>query len=319
MLRELFDLNRSYIEHFFENVDIAAADHIFTIMKECKGSLCFSGVGKSALVAKKIAVTMVSTGTRASYVSATDALHGDLGIVTDQDVFTFFSKSGESDELLSLAPYIRNKGAQLIAIVSHADSRLAKACHHSIVLPVKQELCPFNLAPTTSTAIQMIFGDVLTVALMREKRFTLDAYALNHPAGRIGKRISLRVRDLMLTGPRLPLCKPDDQIINVLGELSSKGRGCILVVDDNGFLLGIFTDGDLRRSLQKYGVTALEKPLSELMTTTPRCIDDHELAWDAMKVMESNQKSAISLMPVVDKDKKVLGLIHMHDILQSGL
>ncbi len=319
MLTELFALNRSSINHFFDHVDMVAAEQIFQIMKECSGSLCFSGIGKSALVAKKIAVTMVSTGTRAHYVSATDALHGDLGIVTEKDVFTFFSKSGESDELLSLAPYIRNKGAQLIAVVSQPNSRLAKACHHSIVLPVQQELCPFNLAPTTSTAIQMIFGDVLTVALMRDKEFTLDAYALNHPAGRIGKRITLRVRDLMLTGQRLPTCKPTDVALNILSELSSKGRGCILVVDDAGILLGIFTDGDLRRSLQKHGIAALEKPLSELMTTTPRCVDGNELAWEAMKAMEANQTSAITSMPVIDDKQRLLGLIHMHDILQSGL
>lgn len=319
MLRELFDLNRSYIEHFFEMIDIGASDHIFTLMKECTGTLIFTGIGKSGLVAKKVAVTMISTGTKASYLSATNALHGDLGMVTDQDLFVIFSKSGASEELLSLAPYIRNKGARLIAIVSQPDSRLAKACHHSIVLPLKQELCPFNLAPTTSTAIQMIFGDVLTVALMREKRFTLDDYALNHPAGRIGKRITLRVKDLMLTGQRIPTCRPTDIAINMLGELSGKGCGCMLVLDEMGILLGIFTDGDLRRSLQKYGITALERPIQDLMTHTPRCIDSQVLAWEAMKAMEADQRSAITVLPVVDDNRKVLGLIKMHDIVQSGL
>jgi arabinose-5-phosphate isomerase len=319
MLKELFALNRSYIEHFFDHVDIEAAERIFTVLKECKGALCFTGVGKSGFVAEKIAVTMVSTGTRAYFIGATNALHGDLGMVTDKDVIIFFSKSGESDELLNLVPYIRNKGAKLIAIVSHPHSRLAKACHLSICLPVEQELCPFNLAPTTSTAIQMIFGDVLTVALMRDKGFTLDDYALNHPAGRIGKRISLRVSDLMLTGQRMPTCKGSDIAINVLGELSSKGCGCVLVVNDDGILEGIFTDGDLRRALQKHGIASLEKSLHELMTTTPRCLSGNILAWEAMKEMERDQNRAITAMPVVDDQRRVLGLIKMHDILQSGL
>ncbi len=319
MLRELFELNRSYIDYFFNKIDIEAAEHIFTILKECQGALCFTGIGKSGLVANKVAVTMVSTGTRALYISATDALHGDLGMVTDKDIFIMFSKSGESDELLSLAPFIRNKGAKLVAIVSQPNSRLAKACHYNIVLPLKQELCPFNLAPTTSTAIQMIFGDVLTVGLMREKRFTLDAYALNHPGGRIGKRISLRVSDLMITDKRIPTCRGSDVALNILGELSSKGCGCILVVDDDGILSGIFTDGDLRRALQQFGIAALEKPLEELMTKTPRCITSDVLAWDAMKSMEADQSQAITAMPVVDEKRRLLGVIKMHDILQSGL
>ncbi len=319
MLKELFELNRATINYFFDHVDLEAAERIFTVMKECEGTLCFTGIGKSSVVAKKIAVTMISTGTRALYLSATNALHGDLGLVTDKDVFVIFSKSGESEELLNLAPYIRNKGAKLIAIVSQTHSRLAKACNLSIVLPVEQELCPFNLAPTTSTTIQMIFGDVMTVALMREKRFTLDDYALNHPAGRIGKRITLKVGDLMLTGNRIPTCKGSDIALNILSELSSKGCGCIMVVDETGILEGIFTDGDLRRALQQHGIAALEKPVHDLMTTTPRCISDNLLAWEAMKEMEKDQKRPITSMPVTDDQKRLLGLIKMHDILQSGL
>jgi arabinose-5-phosphate isomerase len=319
MLKELFDLNRSYIDYFFEHVNVEEAEAIFQIMKECSGTLCFTGIGKSGLVAKKVAVTMISTGTRALYISATNALHGDLGMVSENDVCTIFSKSGESEELLSLAPFIRNKGAKLIAVVSKPNSRLAKASDYSICLPLKKELCPFDLAPTTSTAVQMIFGDVMTVALMQEKRFTLDAYALNHPSGRIGKRISLRVSDLMLTGNRLPTCKKTDQLISILSELSGKACGCILVVDEHNILEGIFTDGDLRRALEKNGIAALEMSLEKLMTFSPRCIESNLLAWDAMKTMESDQKRAITVMPVVDDNRKVLGLIKMHDILQSGL
>lgn len=319
MLKELFGLHRDTLDHFFDNVDIKASEAILQAFLNCSGTIFFSGIGKSALVAKKIAVTMVSTGTRALFLSATDALHGDLGIVSDKDLFVFLSKSGESDELLNLIPYIRNKGAYLIGIVSAPNSRLAKACHLSISLPLKKELCPFDLAPTTSAAIQLIFGDVLTIALMRNKNFSLSDYALNHPAGRIGKRISLRVKDLMIVGPRLPACCPKAQIMSVLGELSSKGCGCLVVTNDQQELQGIFTDGDLRRSLQNHGVKALEMSIQELMTKTPRTIGPDVLAWEAMQSMEAHQNQAITTMPVIGPDRKVLGLIKMHDILQSGL
>jgi arabinose-5-phosphate isomerase len=319
MLQELFELHRDYLNDFFDRVDLKASETILQAFLNCTGTIFFSGVGKSALVAKKIAVTMVSTGTRALFLSATDALHGDLGMVSDRDLFVFLSKSGESDELLNLTPYIRNKGAYLIGIVSSPNSRLAKACHLTISLPVKKELCPFDLAPTTSAAIQLIFGDVLAIALMRIKNFSLSDYALNHPAGRIGKRISLKVKDLMISGARLPACSPTAQIMNILGELSSKGCGCMVITDDQQQLLGIFTDGDLRRSLQKHGVKALEMRACDLMTKTPRTIGPDALAWEAMQRMEANQNQAIMMMPVVNPEKQVLGLIKMHDILQSGL
>lgn len=319
MLGELFGLHRDYLDYFFENVDLAASEAVLQTFLNCTGTIFFTGVGKSGLVAKKIAVTMVSTGTRALFLSPTDALHGDIGIVSDKDVFVFLSKSGESDELLNLIPYLRNKGAYLIGIVSTPTSRLGNACNLNIYLPLKKELCPFDLAPTTSAAIQLIFGDVLTIALMRTKNFSLSDYALNHPAGRIGKRISLKVKDLMITGKRLPSCHPDASLVSILGELSSKGCGCILVTAEDQRLLGIFTDGDLRRSLTKHGVHVLDKNIHEVMTISPRVIGPDVLAWDAMKHMESNQNQAITSMPVIDQDKRLLGLIKMHDILQSGL
>lgn len=319
MLEELFHFHRDSLDYFFNHIDIAKSEEILDKFLKCEGTLFFTGIGKSALVAKKIAVTMVSTGTRALFLSASDAVHGDLGIVSNRDVFVFLSKSGESDELLQLIPYLRNKGAYLIAIVSTPNSRLANACHCHVVLPLKKELCPFDLAPTTSSAIQLIFGDVLTVALMRLKKFTLSDYALNHPAGRIGKRISLKVKDLMIKNPRLPLCSPQAPLMGILSELSSKGCGCILAVGETQELKGIFTDGDLRRSLEQHGVKALEMPLSALMTHAPRSIGPEVLAWEAMKSMEALQNQAITVLPVIDQEQRVLGLIKMHDILQTGL
>lgn len=281
--------------------------------------MVFTGVGKSGLVAEKIALTMTSTGSRALYLSPINALHGDIGIVSSQDIFIMISKSGESEELFNIIPSLRNKKVKLVGIVSNMNSRLAKACDFVIYLPVEKELCPFDLVPTTSTVVQMIYGDLLAVALMRMKNFSLDQYALNHPAGRIGKRISLKVSDLMIQGENIPLCAPQDLLMEILVELSHKRCGCILVVDEQKHLLGIFTDGDLRRSLQKFEARALQMPIRELMSKSPRWIAPERLAWESMQLMEIDQKNAITVLPVLDADQVVVGLIKLHDIVQSGL
>lgn len=319
MLKELLKQKQSYIDYFFEKLDISAAEQLLDILHKCQGTMVFTGVGKSGLIAKKIAMTMTSTGSRAFYLSPTNALHGDLGILTERDAFIMLSKSGESEELLHLVPFLRNKHVKIIGIVSNPTSRLAKACDFTMTLPMEKELCPFDLAPTTSTVIQMIFGDVLTIALMRMHNFSLDQYALNHPAGRIGKRITVKVQDLMLKGPSLPVCQLDDKLVESLVELSNKRCGCLLVVNKEMILQGIFTDGDLRRALQKHGAKVLDQPINQLMTNSPRCIHPGKLAWEAMQHMEADQKNAITCMPVVDEGRKVLGLIRLHDLIQSGM
>jgi arabinose-5-phosphate isomerase len=319
MLKELLDRQRNYTDHFFATLELQPVEQLVQILLQCKGVLFFTGVGKSGLVAKKIAFTMVSTGTRAFFVSPTDALHGDLGMVSSQDVFIMLSKSGESDELINLVPAIRNKGATLIGIVCNPHSRLAAACHIMVTLPFKHELCPFDMAPTMSTTVQLLFGDLLTIALMRHKNFSIDEYALNHPSGRIGKRITLKVKDLMLTGDRVPLCQPQDRLGDILVELSNKRCGCILIADDQLKLLGIFTDGDLRRTLQKMGGQVLESRVQDVMNPNPSSIGPDILAWEAMKLMEADYTRRIMMLPVIDSNRKILGLIHLHDIIQSGI
>ena len=319
MLKELLERQRNYTDHFFTTLELQPIEQLVQRLLQCNGVLFFTGVGKSGLVAKKIAFTMVSTGTRAFYLSPTDALHGDLGMVSSHDAFIMLSKSGESDELLHLIPAIRNKGATLIGVVCDSNSRLANACHITVTLPFKHEICPFDMAPTMSTTIQLLFGDLLTVALMRHKNFSLDEYALNHPSGRIGKRITLKVKDLMLTGERIPFCKPTDRLSDILVELSNKRCGCILVVDEQLKLLGIFTDGDLRRMLQKLGGSVLESYVKDVMNPNPCSIGPEILAWEAMKLMEADSKKRMMMLPVVDSNHHVLGLLHLHDIIQSGL
>lgn len=319
VLKELFDRERQYLNYFFDHLDLTAADKILQVLNQCQGLIFFTGVGKSEVMAQKIAVTMTSTGTRSLFVSSMNALHGDIGIVSEKDVFVMLSKSGETDELLNLVPFIRNKGAKLVAIVSNANSRLAKACDFSIILPVEKELCPFDLVPTTSTQIQMIFGDVLAIALMGLKKYSLDQYAKNHPAGRIGRRITTKVKELMITGQGVPMGHADASLMDTLVELSKKRCGCVLIVDKDNTLQGIFTDGDLGRALNAHGSKALEKKIGDLMVRTPRWIGPDELAITALHEMESDQKRAITVLAVLDENRKLLGIIKMHDIIQAGI
>jgi arabinose-5-phosphate isomerase len=319
MLKELLEKKREYLNHFFETLDLNAANEILQAIQNCEGTVLVTGVGKSGIIAKKIAMTMISTGTRALYLSPEEALHGDLGLVSANDLVLLLSKSGESEELLRLIPFLRNKKAKLAAIVSNQRSRLSQSCDLNIRLPLQAEICPFGLAPTTSTVIQLIFGDLLAVALMREKNFSLDQYALNHPSGSIGRRITLRVKDLMLTGDKIPKCSKKDKLMDLLVVLSNKQCGCILVAGEDETLLGIFTDGDLRRSLQSKGAAALEGRMEELMTKTPRWIHEGSLAWDALKTMEADPRRPITVLPVLDDAKKIVGILKLHDILQAGI
>lgn len=319
LLKELFDNERQYLNHFFENINLNEMNKVLQHLYQCKGLTILTGVGKSGLVAEKIAATMTSTGTRALFLSPTNALHGDMGIIHSGDVFVILSKSGESEEILSLIPYVRNKGATIIAILASENSRIAKAVDMVLVLPPVKELCPFDKAPTTSTTMQMIIGDVLAIALMRLKNVSIEDFAKSHPAGKIGKRITLKVKDLMLTNNNVPLCKPEDKLVDTLVELSNKQCGCVMIVDETTKLLGIFTDGDLRRALQNKGVHALDTAMQHLMIKTPRFIGPDVLAWQAMEAMEADQKRPIMVLPVLDDGCKVLGIIKMHDIVQSGV
>jgi arabinose-5-phosphate isomerase len=317
MLKELIEKQKKYANSFLDSLDVSVIERVIELMVGCKGMIFFIGVGKSGLVAKKIASTMVSTGTKALFLSPTDSMHGDLGMVSSEDIVVLLSKSGETDELLSLIPALRNKNATLCSVVCNPTSRLASSCQYRVNLPIERELCPFDMAPTMSTTAQLMFGDLLTVAIMQHKKFGLDAYAQNHPAGTIGKRITLRVRDLMLRGDKVPVCYPDSLLKDVLIELSNKRCGCILVSDHEDILLGIFTDGDLRRALQNYGGCVLDEPIAGYMTKNPAWIAAEEMAWVALKRMEGAVR--ITALPVLSNEGLILGLLHIHDVIQSGL
>lgn len=315
MLNSLFSSQREYLNHFFDNVDIQKSQEILKEFLSCKKNIIFTGVGKSGIIANKIATTMLSTGTKAFYISAIDAFHGDIGMISKDDLFVVLSKSGATKEMIDLIFCVKRKKTKVISIVSKKNSKLAEISDLHIYLPVKKEICPFNLAPTTSATVQLIFGDILTVALMRDKNFTLDEYAVNHPSGSIGKML-LKVEDLMLKGGDLPICFEDDKLIDVIPKLSEKKCGALLAVEKN-VLKGVFTDGDLRRAIEK-DQDFLNKKIKVFMSKNPKIITKDKLAIDAMREMEKDPKKLVTILPVLE-DKKVIGLIRMHDILGAGL
>jgi arabinose-5-phosphate isomerase len=304
------------VEKIFSQFNSSRFCELIQQILQCRGIVFLTGVGKSGIIAQKIAATLSASGTRSLYLSSQDALHGDMGMVNQGDMVLYLSKSGESTELIDLCKPLKDKGAQCIAIVSQASSRLSSACDWTFVLPSVRELCPFDIVPTTSTMAQLIFGDLLAMALMRLKNVALQDFIQNHPSGRIGRRHLLKVCDLMVQGGDLPRCSPDDFLGDVLVELSKKRCGCVCVLGQEDRLIGIFTDGDLRRALQEHGPEALKLQMRSLMTKEPRCISPQALAVEAMRYMETGCP-VTSL--VVEENGICQGLVRMHDILQSGL
>jgi arabinose-5-phosphate isomerase len=316
MLRDLFQEQQRYLDFFFKTVSIDEAEAVFDVCLKTKGLIALTGVGKSGIIGEKIAMTLISTGTRALYLPTTNLLHGDIGVLTSEDVVILLSKSGETEELLNVLPHIQRRGAKTIALVSNPHSRLAQLADLKMILPVEKELCPFDLAPTTSTEVQLLFGDVLSIALMKAKGFDLERYGENHPLGAIGKKITLKVDDLMQL--ELPICLPHQKLGDLLNDLSSKKCGCLIIVNEEQEFQGIFTDGDLRRSLQSLGSAVLEKRIDELMTRSALSIQKGERAMNAVKLMQKDPSKWIMVLPVLEQ-QKVVGLIRMHDIIHSGL
>ncbi|MGR3952331.1 MAG: KpsF/GutQ family sugar-phosphate isomerase [Chlamydia sp.] len=308
------------LQIFFHLFDIASFSRLLDALMQKKGHFIFTGVGKSGFIARKIAATMSSSGTPSLFLSPQDALHGDLGVIGMNDSVFLISKSGETDELIELCPALRKKGAHLIAVVAtQRASRLVKMCDDSFIIPSLRELCPFELAPTTSTLAQLIFGDLLAMTLMRKKEISRTDFIVNHPAGRIGKRHLFTVADLMVRGEAIPKCTENMLLTDVLVELSNKKCGCICVISEKNGLAGIFTDGDLRRVIQKYREKAFSYLIKDLMNCTPRKISPEILAYDAMLIMEEDTTKLISVLPVINGSSELIGLIRMHDIVQSGL
>jgi arabinose-5-phosphate isomerase len=289
------------------------------MLASCVGKVVLTGIGKSGFIARKIAATLTSTGTRAVFLHASDALHGDLGILDKSDVVLLVSNSGETDEVIAMLPYLKHRNVPLISIVGNLASTLAS--HSDVVLDasVDKETCPFNLAPTASTTVALAIGDALALTVMQIKGLTLEDFALNHPAGRLGKRLSLRVSDLMHSGDRNPTVSPATSWLEVVSSITRGGLGAVNVVSDGHVLAGIITDGDLRRVIQKSNPADLMNLSAEsFMTKNPVTVSQNELAYTALQVME-NRPSQISVLPVIDTNHHCVGLLRLHDLVRSGL
>lgn len=282
------------------------------LILESKGNLVFSGVGKSAIIAQKVVATLNSTGTTAVFMHAADAIHGDLGIVREGDIVVILSKSGETPEIKVLVPLIKLRGNKIVAMVGNRRSYLASQADFILDVTVDEEAIPGSLAPTSSTTAQLVMGDALALILMRCRGFSSDDFAKFHPGGALGKQLYLRVKDLYVRNER-PEVGPDDSLTQVIIEMTHKRLGAA-VVTENGRLLGIITDGDLRRMLMKYPDIEQVKA-AQIMTSSPKTIDEDALVVDALHKMREN---SITQLPVM-RDGKYLGIIHLHDILKEGI
>jgi arabinose-5-phosphate isomerase len=287
-----------------------------------RAKLVITGVGKSGIVARKIAATFASIGLMAIYLNPVDALHGDLGVVAPDDVLLLLSNSGETDELLQILPHLKRRGTARIALVGRVQSSLALGCDVVLDGSVDREVCPLNLAPTASTAVAMAIGDALAAVWMERRGVSPEDFALNHPAGALGKQLTLTAGDLMVPVGRLASLQASASLPEVIAHLTADGVGACWVArdDDPDQIHGLITDGDLRRALQNHGPTQWsELQAADLMTADPITVETDTLAVEAMERMERNRRKAIGVLPVVDSERRMQGLLRLHDLVQAGL
>ncbi len=312
LARQVINIEADAVRALTQRID----DHFLqalNLILACKGRVIVSGMGKSGHIARKIAATMSSTGTPAYFIHPGEASHGDLGMVTAQDVVIALSYSGESDELLTIVPAIKRQGARLISLTGNHQSSLALAADAHLDGSVAQEACPMGLAPTASTTAALALGDALAVALLDAKGFVETDFARSHPGGSLGRRLLTHVSDVMHTHASIPSVPENATLADAVLEISRKGLGMTAIVDGSKHLLGIYTDGDLRRTLEKK-VDFNTTPVSDVMSRNPRNIRPDALAVDAVQLME---KYNISQLPVVDADMKVVGALNMLDLLKA--
>lgn len=301
------------------NLSPECLEDALLLLANCQGKVVLSGVGKSGIVAQKIAATLASIGTTAIFLHPCDALHGDLGIVTSQDVAIVLSNSGETEELIAIMPHLKHRNVPSISIVGNLESNLAAAADVVLDASVDREACPLNLAPTTSTTVALAIGDALAMTLVNMKGLTLEDFAFNHPSGRLGKRLTLRVCDLLESRIQQVTLHKSSLWLELLNAITRNYVGAVNIVDENNRLIGLVTDGDIRRGLQKSGIkNSLDLIASDIMTTDPIVINFNALAYDALKLME-NREHPLAVLPVVDDEYQCMGLLSLHDILRAGL
>ncbi|WP_237057776.1 KpsF/GutQ family sugar-phosphate isomerase [Microbulbifer sediminum] len=285
------------------------------LILQCRGRAIVTGMGKSGHIGNKIAATLASTGTPSFFVHPGEASHGDLGMITREDLVIAISNSGSSAEVLTLLPLLKRLGIPMISMTGKPDSPLAQAADVNLDIAVETEACPLNLAPTSSTTVTLVMGDALAVALLEARGFTAEDFAFSHPGGALGRRLLLKVEDVMHAGEELPQVTPETPLSKALLEMTSKGFGMTTVVDGKGTLLGVFTDGDLRRVIDQK--VELDTATMEIvMSRRPKTVSADTLAAEALRIMEDNK---ITALVVEDDARHPIGLLHMHDILRAGV
>jgi arabinose-5-phosphate isomerase len=314
VLRIEADAIASLIDRIDENFDRAV-----DLIMNCKGRVVVTGMGKSGHIGNKIAATLASTGTPALFLHPAEGIHGDLGMVTKGDLVIALSNSGETEELSRMLPSLKRIGIKIVALTGNLDSTLARNSDVVIYVGVKEEACPLGLAPTASTTATLAMGDALAVVLLNRRGFREEDFACFHPGGSLGKRLLLRVRDIMHTGDAIPKVSIDTLIKDAIYEISSKKMGVTAVLDPAGRLLGVISDGDLRRWMERTertGENLLVKKAGDIMTHDPKVIAKEALAAEAMAVMEN---SSITCLMILDADRRPEGVIHLHDLLKAGV
>ena len=312
--KEVIKIEAEAIAKLIESINdefVKAVDVIFN----SKGRVVLTGMGKSGLIARKIVATLNSTGTAAIYMHPTDALHGDLGMVRNEDVVIIISKSGATEELTKLLLMFRRLGVKLIAMTGNADSQLVKESNIFLNISVKEEACPHDLTPTSSTTAALVMGDALAVALLEKRGFTAEDFALLHPGGSLGKRLSLKIEEIMIKGDGIPSVKEGANLKDIIFEMTSKRLGTTCVVNSEGKLTGIITDGDLRRLLEKT-MDVKDLRAVDIMSKNPKTTKKDYLASFALQHMENHK---ITSLIIVDDDKTPVGILHLHDLLNIGL
>lgn len=312
--RRVLDIEKAAIDGLYQYLDDAFSQAC-RLLFACQGKVIVTGMGKSGHIANKIAATLASTGTPAFFVHPGEASHGDLGMIGHQDVVLALSNSGESDEILSLLPVLKRRGLKLICLTGNPGSTMAREAEVHLCTRVEQEACPLGLAPTASTTAALVMGDALAVALLEARGFTADDFALSHPGGALGKRLLLRVADLMHKDDRVPRVALNTLIIDALLEIGRTGLGFTAVVDDRQRLVGIYTDGDLRRTLD-HKIDVHHTPIDQVMTRHCVTARASMLAAEAVNLMEEKK---ISGLLVVNEDNQPVGAFNMHDLLRAGV
>ena len=314
LAKQVFETEGQALNHVATKLDdqfVKAVD----LLLGCKGRVVITGMGKSGHIANKIAATLASTGTPAFFVHPGEASHGDLGMITRDDVVIAISNSGETQEVLAILPMLKRFDITFIAMTGKPSSTLAKAADAHLDVGVEKEACPLGLAPTSSTTATLAMGDALAVAALQYRGFTAEDFALSHPGGTLGKRLLIRVEDLMHAGDALPIVTLETSLSDAINEMSAKTFGITAIVDENGVMCGVFSDGDIRRAIGKL-INPNATTMHQIMTAKGKTITQNQLAAEALELME---KHKITSLFILDSNRKPVGIIHLHDLLRAGI